>query len=163
MASTEEAAEHLFMSPQRFQQLQKAGVIPRFPPMEVDVDICREAYIEHLREGASGRQRPGKPQRGRLDLEQEKAKVAARTAEKLDIELKRLRGSVVDAGEIRAALAATTVVVKDRLLSVPMAAADRALEAAPGGAKAIAEVYDRAIRAALEALAAEKVVPARVQ
>ena len=93
VATIDEAAEHLFMSPQRFKQLQKAGVIPRFPPMELDLDICREAYIEHLRMEKGGRGRdpdsgPSKPA-GQLNLEQEKAKVARRQSEKLDLELAR--------------------------------------------------------------------------
>src|SRR4051794_26611075 len=155
------------MSEQRFQKLQKEGVIPRFPPMEVDLDIVREAYIEHLRlvKGGRGRDPDSPPPKGkgRLDLEQERAKLAARQNEKLDLELRRLRGELVSVAEVKAALSAQDVVVKDRLLAVPMAAADRALEAAPGGAQAIAGVYDRAIRDALSALAATKAVPATVQ
>src|SRR4051812_1019180 len=145
------------MSPQRFQRLQKEGVIPRFPPMEVDLDIVREAYIEHLRLVRGGRlqdpdRKPGGA--GRLDLEQERAKVAARRAEKLDLELRRMRGTLVNAEEVRGALAAQDVVVKDRLLSVPMAVADRAVEAAAAeGARGVARVHDAAVRAALEALA----------
>ena len=54
--------------------------------------------------------------------------------------------------------------MKDRLLSVPAAVADRAVEAAAGdGAQGVARVYDAAIRAALEALAATRVVSAKVQ
>ena len=82
-------------------------MIPRFPPMELDLDICREAYIEHLRmEGAARPQTPAGKPAGQLNLEQEKAKVARRQAEKLDLELARMRGELVDASEIRAALAA---------------------------------------------------------
>src|SRR4051812_40806111 len=144
------------MSPQRFQRLQKEGVIPRFPPMELDLDIVREAYIEHLRLVRGGRlqapdRKPGGA--GRLDLEQERAKVAARRAERLDLELRRMRGTLVNAEEVRGALAAQDVVVKDRLLSVPMAVADRAVEAAAEGARGVARVHDAAVRAALEALA----------
>jgi hypothetical protein len=161
VATTEEAAEHLFMSLQRFWQLQRAGVIPRFPAHEVDLDLCRAAYLEHLREGAAGRQKADKPKRGRLDLEQEKAKVQARMAARLDIELERLRGTLVDARELRAALAVVDGVVKDRLLAVPLAAAERAAEAAAkDGAQGVARVYDEAIRAALTALASMQVVPA---
>src|SRR3954453_23871978 len=103
------------MSPQRFRQLQKEDVIPRFPPMELDLDVCREAYIEHLRLVKGGRlQDPDrKPAgKGRLDLEQERAKLAARQNEKLDLELRRMRGELVSVAEVKAALSAQDVVVK---------------------------------------------------
>ena len=100
----------------------------------------------------------------RLDLDQEKAKVAERQAAKLDLELARMRGELVSASEICLALAAQDTVVKDRLLSVPMAAADRAAEAAAkDGPQGVARVYTAAIRAALEALASMEVVPVAQQ
>ena len=153
--------------PQRFKQLQKAGVIPRFPPMELDLDICREAYIEHLRMekgGAAAQQLQAEQARGPAQPRAGEGEGRQRQAEKLDLELARLRGQLVDANEIRTALTAQDVVVKDRLFSVPTAVADRAAEAAAAdGAQGIARVFDAAIRAALEALAAAQVVPAKVQ
>jgi hypothetical protein len=62
----------------------------------------------------------------------------------------------------RPSLEAQSTFIKNRLLAVPVALADRAADAAlRGGAQAAAWIYDAEIRAMLTALAGAEAVPAK--
>jgi phage terminase Nu1 subunit (DNA packaging protein) len=94
-----------------------------------------------------------------LDLNAQRARLAKEQVDKTSMENDKARGRLADVEELRLVLEAQDVAIKDRLLAVPTAAADRALDASRArGARGIAKVYDEAIRAALRSLASAKVV-----
>jgi hypothetical protein len=161
MSSTNEAAKRLFITPRHFRRLQHDGILPKFAPNDVDLDLCCEMYLKHLQKSAAGRQerQPAKGDGKGLVLEQERAKLAKVQAEKIELELRQRRGKLVDVDEVGQVLAVMDIAIRDRLLAVPMAAADRALEASLTlGAAGIAEIYRVEINAALEALASAEIV-----
>ena len=78
-----------------------------------------------------------------------------------EMEAARMSGELVDASEIRTALASMDTAIRDFLLQIPHASAARVLEAGlKRGEAGVAEVLTRDIRAALSALAGAEVVPA---
>jgi phage terminase Nu1 subunit (DNA packaging protein) len=95
-----------------------------------------------------------------LDLEQQKARHSKAQADRLELEIRRLRGELAPVAEIKAALSAQDVAVRDRLMAVPHACAARVVEAAPKGEVAVARAIDAEIRAALTALSSAECVPA---
>lgn len=113
-------ASLLGITPQRLNALAGRGVIPkasrgRWCPAE-----AVPAYCAHLREQAAGR-----GDGLGLDLVAERARLAARQAEKVELELALKRGAVVDAGEIRQEMTAMITAAKSKLLAVPSKARGR--------------------------------------
>jgi phage terminase Nu1 subunit (DNA packaging protein) len=96
---------------------------------------------------------------GPLDERAERARLLKHQANLAEMEEEKRRGRTIDVEETLTALQAQDVAIKDALLAVPTAAADRALDASRTlGARGIARTYDEAIRAAMRALASAKVV-----
>jgi phage terminase Nu1 subunit (DNA packaging protein) len=152
--SVEAAARHLFISINRLRQLQREGVLPRATSGDWDLDTIRRRYIENLRAVKGNHLPPGAAGAAeRLDLDRERARLAREQADKVALENARLRGKLVDVDEIKLALAVQDGIIKDRLLMIPQAVADRAVSAAPDGPAAVARVLETAVRHALEALA----------
>jgi phage terminase Nu1 subunit (DNA packaging protein) len=96
---------------------------------------------------------------GALDGEQQRARRDKAAADKGELEVRRMRGELVDAAAIERALSVLDVALKDRLLTVPMAAAPEAVDAArEGGPPAAANVIARYLHAALADFAGAEVV-----
>lgn len=153
MPSTDDAAEHLFLSRQRFQALQRDGAIPRFPPGDVDLDVCREAYILHLRAVASGRQsvsgHADKSEGGKkLILEHERARVAKHQADGLEMKNAIMRGSLVQTSGVEQAVAEAFSRCRGRMRAIPSKASPRIV-----GKSSVAEVADLLTTQIDEALA----------
>lgn len=74
--SQKELAAHLFLTPRWVRNLIREGVLPQPGPNGHDLDACRGAYLEHLRDLVAGRVKPKPPAGGDGDfsdlLEQEK-------------------------------------------------------------------------------------------
>lgn len=90
MATQAELARHIGVAQQTVSRLKNANVIPAPKGRSgYDLDACRGAYIEHLRQSAAGRDssRPG-------SLEAERARLASAQAEQVE------RRNAVERGEL---------------------------------------------------------------
>lgn len=147
MATAKEVASHLDVSDRTIRDLQSRGVLPQAARGALDLDACRIAYIQHLRERAAGRQGEAEP--GNLDLVHERARLAKEQADRI------ASRNAIDRGELVAISAVTQAVVsaielsKARLMRVPaiVAKADSGLK----------ERIATAIEDALEDLSAVRV------
>lgn len=90
MANQTELAAHLDVSQQTVSKLKSKGVLPaRDRRSGFDLDVCRLAYIRHLRTSAAGRDstKPG-------SLEAERARLASAQAEAIE------RKNAIERGEL---------------------------------------------------------------
>ena len=55
MATNDEVANHLGISPTRVSELKSAGILPEARRRANNLTACRGAYLAHLREVAAGR------------------------------------------------------------------------------------------------------------
>ena len=81
MATNDEVASHLGISPTRGSELKSAGILPEARLRANDLNTCREVYLEHLREVAAGRMAKDG---GGVDLVTERARLARAQAEKCE-------------------------------------------------------------------------------
>src|SRR4051812_45456566 len=96
---------------------------------------------------------------GPLDGEQERARRDKAAADKGELEVRRLKGELVDRATLERALAVMDRAVVDRLAMIGQSCAAEALDAGQRlGVPGVAEVVDRWVRDALAALAAAEVV-----
>src|SRR3954465_5895591 len=73
--SVEAAARHLYLSINRFRQLQREGVLPRATSGDWNLDAIRRRYIENLRLAKGNHLPPGSSaSTERLDLDAERAR-----------------------------------------------------------------------------------------
>ena len=115
MAKLAEIADHLGLSTTRVSQLKAAGILPDAPRGKLDLDACRHAYLEHLREVAAGRGSKD----GALDLVAERARLARAQAEKVERENKVAAGELFPAQEFRDTIDYVFTRVRQRILAVP--------------------------------------------
>jgi phage terminase Nu1 subunit (DNA packaging protein) len=92
-------------------------------------------------------------------FEVERARLTKEQADKTELENRAARRELVGRARVESALAVMDLALKDRLLTVPMACAPEALDAArEGGVPAAADVIARHIGAALSDVAGAEVV-----
>ncbi|MBF0449007.1 MAG: hypothetical protein HQL67_12460 [Magnetococcales bacterium] len=95
MTTHADIARHLDLSKRAVPDLlKKLGL----PSRGADIDQARTAYIQHLRKIAAGHQSASG-----MDLTQERAKLAAIQREKTEIEVERLRNTLVPVDEVQTA------------------------------------------------------------
>lgn len=111
MSTVLEVAHHLDMTEQGARKLQQQGVLPRGGRGNLDLDECRERYIEHLR-------RPLK-QGVRHEYDSEKTRLAKEQADREAMRNARERASLVPHAEATAALGGFIEHAKSRLMRVP--------------------------------------------
>lgn len=137
-------AKLLMITERRVQQLSLEGVIPRAERGRYELVPAVQGYIRYLRErtvGADAADAEGETHKSRLLRAQ---------ADKAEIETAALRGALVPGSEIARADERAMTALRDRLLAIPNACADRAVEAAGrGGAKSVAGVVRAEIVAAM--------------
>ena len=110
MATQLEISRHLFISQPRVAQLIEKGVLPNADSGKHDIDACREAFIRHLQEVASGDDKALASQRTRLAKEQADA-VALANAEK--------RKELLPRNEIVFAWQSLAAACRAKLLAIP--------------------------------------------
>ena len=131
-------AEWLGVTERRVRQLRDEGVIAETRPGLYALRPTVSRYITYLRKGSS-------------DLNEERAKLTKAKREAAEMENDRLRGELLEAGEIEKGLRAMNLNIRSRFLSVPAKLAP-ALVAANGDQAAIYDLLKRAVCETLEEL-----------
>ena len=108
------------MTPDAVLKLQTQGVLPRAGRGNLDIDECRERYLEHLR-------RPLK-QRVRHEYDGERTRLAAEQADRVALANARERVNLVPHAEATAALGSFIEHARSRLMRLPA-------KLAPGNAR----------------------------
>jgi len=153
MATNDEVANHLGISPTRVSQLKSAGILPEARRRANNLTACRAAYLEHLREVAAGR---GSKDGGGLDLVTERARLARAQAEKCERENAVAEGEFLPRCEVHTAMTATFMRVRSKLLAMPSKLAPYLVGIeTPDTAQAIVKTE---IYLALDELAATKII-----
>lgn len=141
MATIAQAARHIDLSERRFTELLD-DVFKRCERGAYDLDEVRMVYIRHLREGAAGRSNETGA------LANEKARHAKEQADSLAMKNAQVRGELLPAGEVTAAVTAAFARVRAKLLAIPSKLAPVVISLT-----AIAEVKEIISNAVNEALA----------
>lgn len=131
-------AEWLGVTERRVRQLRDEGVISEVRPGLYALRPTVSKYITYLRKGSS-------------DLNEERAKLTKAKREAAEMENDRLRGELLEAGEIEKGLRAMNLNIRSRFLSIPAKLAP-ALVAANGEQAAIYDLLKRAVCETLEEL-----------
>ncbi len=116
MATNDEVANHLGISPTRVSQLKSAGILPEARRRANNLTACRVAYLEHLREVAAGR---GSKDGGGLDLVTERARLARAQAEKCERENAIHAGEYFEVKSFHRIATVTLLIVLSKLLAIP--------------------------------------------
>lgn len=132
-------AEWLGVTERRVRQLRDEGVIAEVRPGLYALRPTVSRYITYLRKGSS-------------DLNEERAALTRAKREAVEMENARLRGNLLEAGEIEKGLRTMNLNIRSRLLSLPAKLA-HALAATGGEQAAIYDILKRAICEVLEELA----------
>lgn len=123
MASLEDAAAHIFIGPERFTQLRKAGYLPK-PRGRAGyvLDDVRRAYIDHLKAGidtespdVGGAER----QKHVDDLARERARHAAESADKIALQNREKRRELVPVSAVRDYCTEVASLIRPRLEALP--------------------------------------------
>ena len=112
MSTDREIAAHLDLSSRSFSELRSKGIIPAG---ERDMDVCRVAYIRHMREMAAGRIKA--PEANGLDVQ--RTRVAEAQAEELERRNAMARRELVPVEPVTAAMLTMIEVTKAKLKRVP--------------------------------------------
>ena len=131
-------AEWLGVTERRVRQLRDEGVIAETRPGLYALRPTVSRYITYLRKGSS-------------DLNEERAKLTKAKREAAEMENARLRGELLEAGEIEKGLRAMNLNIRSRFLSIPAKLAP-ALVVASGDQAAMYGLLKRAICETLEEL-----------
>jgi phage terminase Nu1 subunit (DNA packaging protein) len=110
-STQEQFAQLVGISQPAVAQLIRKGVLNR----KGDIVQWTKEYTRNLREQAAGRA----SENGGHDLVAERARLSARQAEKLEIELAKSRGELLPTESIVEALTFTAATIRTKLLSVP--------------------------------------------
>jgi transcriptional regulator with XRE-family HTH domain len=115
MPTQAEFAQHMGVSQQAISKLAQRGVFPKGGTL----DEWRHAYVRHLIDLASGHL----SEDGALDLTEERALLARAQRLKLEIEMDKLKGKLLDAEEVDIAWREMIMASRARLLALPQRAA----------------------------------------
>ncbi|MFQ5510185.1 MAG: terminase small subunit, Nu1 [Leptospirillia bacterium] len=105
-------AKLLGLTERRVQQLAREGVIPRAESGRYDLVAVVQAYIKYLRDRSLG-------EASTADVYTEKARLTKLTADKLEIEISRQTGQLVDAAAVKKEAFTAGRQVRDRLMKIP--------------------------------------------
>ncbi len=122
MATQVEIAEHLDLSQQAVSQLLASGVLPHARRAELDIHVCRIAYVRHLREIAAGRVSEAASAEG-LDLVEQRARLAKSQADAQEMKNHTTRGALIPRPAMVSVLTASFANCRSRLLAIPTRAA----------------------------------------
>jgi phage terminase Nu1 subunit (DNA packaging protein) len=99
----------------RVSELKSAGILPEARRRANDIDACRTAYLEHLREMAAGRGSKD----GAVDLVAERARLARAQAEKVERENAVADGEFLPRGEVHIIVTSAFARVRAKMLALP--------------------------------------------
>ena len=115
MATLAEIADHLDLSIRSVSSLKRSGILPDAGRGTNDLDVCRRAYIGHLREAAAGRA----VAYGTLDLTAERAALARAQTVKAERENKIADGKFLEVASFHRMVTAAFARVRSKLLALP--------------------------------------------
>ena len=127
MATVNELATHISMTSDGVRKLQVQGVLPRAASGNLDLDLCRLRYINHLRRE---RKKPAAH-----EYDSEKTRLASEQADREAMRNAKERGELVEIAGITNALVGIIEGCKAKLARVPA-------KAAPGDPKLQARIAD---------------------
>lgn len=163
--TVEDAAAHLFISINRFKQLQREGVLPRATSSDWYIDTIRRRYIENLRllkVHNAGRPNIGKGRKTAsgdddsglaLNLDRERALLAREQRRGHTIKNELARGELIPAEEVLEGWQSAIARARSLLLGLPASAAEEIVLLAPEGSGAVRERLADFVNAALEEMA----------
>ncbi len=146
MATNDEVANHLGISPTRVSQLKSAGILPEARRRANNLTACRVAYLEHLRETAAGRSAAY----GTLDLTAERARLAHAQAAKAERENAVADGKFMEVAAVHLMVTSAFARVRAKLLALPSKMAPLVAATTPAKAQ---QILKEDIYAALNELA----------
>lgn len=114
VVSTAVLARLFDLSEARVRELTRAGKIPAAGRGRYALAAAIPAYCRTLRDAAAGRGGDGP-----LDLAQERAALAVRQRERIELDLAARRGELVEAAQVERDAYRVARVTRDRLLNVP--------------------------------------------
>jgi len=113
MATTAEAASHIFLTSARFHDLVAQGVITKAERGAYDLNRVREEYIKNVRKSASGH---GKDAAG---LSEARAQLAREQTAAIALKNAVARGEYVPLAAIQKSAEAIFAIFRERALSIP--------------------------------------------
>lgn len=108
-------ADHLGISTRMVRKLLEMGVFVKEPDGKLDLDKCRMAYLNHLREQAAGR----KSDHGSYDLISERARLAKAQADKTELEVEIMQETLLPAENVLQEWQACISACRAKLLAIP--------------------------------------------
>ncbi len=155
MASQPQVAAHLFMSTKRFRELLDADVFERAEAGKYDFDLCRKAYVLHLRRLATGRSQPGGSAGEQTGYQEASRREKEAKAEMAELALAERRGELVSADDVDVLLTEIRTAVRGRLITLPSLCAPLIPSQKP--ASEIESIIRGKVDEALEALQKAKI------
>lgn len=119
MATQDEVGEHLDLSSRSVRDLRRRGVFHAAGRGGYDLDECRIAYVRYLRERAAGRASDEADEAG-FDLQLERARLAREQADNVSMKNAQLRGDLVAAADVTAAVVSVITLAKAKLARIPV-------------------------------------------
>ena len=114
MATQNDVARHLGVTPKYVGDLIADGTFEKKPRGQYDIDECRNAYIKRLRENAAGRAASGE-----LDLVAERARLAKEQADAKEMDNAIGRGDLVYIEDVAKQFENMLTKVRTKLLALP--------------------------------------------
>ncbi len=115
MATLAEIADHLDLSVRSVSGLKRSGILPDAGRGTNDLNVCRKAYIGHLREVAAGRGSKD----GTVDLVAERARLTRAQAEMTERKNAVAEGEYLERRSVHIMVTNTLAICRARLLSIP--------------------------------------------
>lgn len=119
-ATADQLGRLLGISGRRCRELATEGVFSRAAGGRYPVEACVHAYLQMLRSAAKAKPAPDPTTvHAAIDGRQQRARLARLQADRVELELERERGRLVDAETIRIAYVGLVTAARNRLLGVP--------------------------------------------
>lgn len=151
-ATADQLGRLLGISGRRCRELASEGVFPRASGGRYPVEACVQAYVASLRTAAKAKPATDpKVAAAGLDGRQQRARLARLQADRVELELQRERGELVEVRPLQIKLVTMITGVRNKIMSVPPMARGRL----PHLTIDDIEILEDELRQALEQLAAD--------
>src|SRR3990167_8047303 len=147
MATQKEVASHLDLTDRAVRDLISRGVLPRTAKGGLDLEVCRVAYLRHLRERAAGRESDD----DEFSLTAERARLAKEQADRFALKNATSRRELAPMDQVGAGHLAMSTTISQRMEAIsPRLAIEVATESDPDVCE---ELIEKAVHDALRELA----------
>jgi hypothetical protein len=140
MSTAVQAAEHVFISVSRFRDLVAIGTISRAPPNGYKLAKVREEYCKNAQAVMQGREVDGAG-----GLTEQRTRIAAATAVKLEAANALASGKVCLIADVAKVLGAVIEILRENLFAVPARVAEQIAVHSPDDSRAIYKIVERSI------------------